>query len=141
MSDDLKLIVPWLVTLVGGLWSVWQFTAQQQKAASKPFLERQLEICISVVNAVAVMATTTDAVEFEAARKEFWILYYGRLTLVEDDRVEAVMVKIGQMVPRTAVADISLPLDRLGGLSLDLSHDVRKLVLNSWRVTLPNLSR
>ncbi|MBV8566303.1 MAG: hypothetical protein JO366_17760 [Methylobacteriaceae bacterium] len=138
---DPSLVVPWLLTLVTVGVGIWQFSQQQQEAHRQPFLQQQLDLCFQASDAAARLATETDPAEWEKARKTFWRLYWGTLSIVEDRGVEEAMVEFGKLVPDAPVAAPTLPMKSLAQPSFQLAHAARDLILASWRVDLSPLER
>lgn len=146
MSDDgkksgpsLALIVPWVLSLLTVGVGIFQFSTQQAQANRQPFLQRQLELVFQASNAAAILATEPDPVEWEKARRTFWRLYWGPLSIVEDREVEAAMVVFGRGVPTAPVTADKLPMAELRQPSLRLALAARGLVLKSWGISLPEL--
>src|SRR4051812_36823317 len=137
---NLATIVPWMLTLATLVVGIWQYADKRAQSNREPFLKNQLELAFEASNAASRLATETDPVKWEEARKTFWRLYWGPLGIVEDRRVEAAMVKLGNVVPKTAAEVPPLPMRQLEGDSLDLAHAARDLILESWRVDLPPLA-
>jgi hypothetical protein len=126
-------------TLIGLSVGIWRFGAQQAQANKGPFLQKQLELCFEATEIVGRLASEIDAEEWEKLRLSFWRLYWGPLSIVEDREVEAAMVKLGRLVPKQPVSQAELPMRSLEGLSYELAHAVRALILDSWNVDLQPL--
>ena len=140
-KDDgitLKTVIPWILTLVTAGFGIWQFSVQQAQSNRVPFLTEQLRLAFEASDTAARLATETDAGEWEAARQNFWRLYWGPLGIVEDRAVEAAMVALGSVVPREPGTP-ALPMRSLEQPSLRLAHAARNLILESWKVDLPAL--
>jgi hypothetical protein len=137
----LSVVIPWLLTLLTAVIGIWQFTAQQSQANRTPFLQKQLELSFQASETASRLATETDPVEWEKARLTFWRLYWGPLSIVEDRAVESAMVELGKLVPAQPVKEPELPMTRLRVPSYNLAHAVRRLVLDSWNVSLPPLQQ
>jgi hypothetical protein len=133
---DLAVVVPWLLTLVTAGLGIWQFTAGQRQANRQPFLQKQLELSFKAVETVATLATETDPARWEKARANFWLLYWGPLSIVEDREVESAMVKLRDLVPSQPIQSPQLPMKSLEIPSYQLAHAVRHLVLDSWNVKI-----
>lgn len=116
-----------------------QANRQQAEANKRPFLEKQLEICIEASDVVSRLATETGPERWEKVRATFWHLYWGRLALVEDREVEDGMKKFGELLPKGPVSKEMLPLESLELPSLRLAHTARNLILRSWNVELEPL--
>lgn len=135
---NLTTVVPWLLTLLTAGFGIWQFTTEQAQSNRVPFLTEQLKLAFEASDTAARLATETDAAKWEAARQNFWRLYWGPLGIVEDRGVEAAMVALGRVVP-PAPGTPGLPMRSLEQPSLQLAHAARDLILDSWRVNLPAL--
>ncbi len=134
-----SVVIPWLLSLVTILVGIWQFSVQQGQANRQPFLEKQLEVGFEATSAAATLASDTDPVEWEKARRAFWKLYWGTLSIVEDRKVEDAMVELGKLVPPVPVQNPVLPMESLQLPSLALAHAMRDLMLASWKIDLPAL--
>jgi hypothetical protein len=135
---SIPVIIPWLLSVLTVAVGIWQFTDQQARSNKEAFLKAQLDLCFQATDAAARLATETDQAEWEKARKTFWRLYWGPLSVVEDRKVEAAMVALGRIVP-AGPGSHDLPMQPLQRPSLDLAHAVRDLILTSWNVDLPPL--
>lgn len=146
MSDDGKTrwsglmpVIPWLLSLLTVAVGIFQFSAQQSQANRQPFLQRQLELVFKASETAAILATERDPASWESARKTFWQLYWGPLSIVEDRDVEAAMVSFGRLLPRQPIPPDTLPMAALEQPSLRLALAARGLVLKSWGISLPQL--
>lgn len=124
-----------LGAVVAFAWGVFQFLAAQalqvetrRIEATKPFLERQLNLYTEATQAAAMLATSNDPTELNSARKKFWSLYWGELALVEDKQVEAAMVKFGRAFEAGGAGQ------KLQQHSLDIAHACRDSLAESWGV-------
>ena len=136
---NLSVVVPWLLSLATAAIGIWQFTQQQEQKNREPFLQKQLELCFEATEAAAVLATEDDPVVWEKARKTFWRLYWGKLSIVEDRKVESAMYELGKLVPKEPLDGPKPPLQSLEQPSLRLAHATRNLILASWKIDLPPL--
>ena len=116
-------------------WGVFQYIRNEKKQsesrrieATKPFLERQLKLYTEATQAASTIATSDDGAEKESALKRFWALFWGELALVEDSKVEAAMVQLGEGLEK------NLPKEKLQQLSLQLAHACRDSLAVSWGV-------
>jgi hypothetical protein len=147
-------IVAGLVSLVGGVLTAYVTTSnarrnlelertkivfEQQQTNRRPFFQKQLEICFEAVDAAARLASETRPSEWEVARLTFWRLYWGVLSIVENQEMENAMVLLGQTVPRESVKEPELPMRALQAGSLALAHAARDLMSPSWNVILPQI--
>jgi hypothetical protein len=139
MQVDWKIFVPWVLTVATAGIGIWQYADKQAQTNREPFLREQLKLVFEASEAVSKLATLTDAAEWEKARTDFWVLYWGPLGIVEDPAVAKCMIKAGALVPRPGQPVPPLPLASLEPHSIRLSHAARDLVLDSWNVSLPPL--
>jgi hypothetical protein len=113
--------------------------ATQRQANREPFLKKQLELCYEASDAAGRLASEPDPVEWEKARRNFWRLYWGVLSIVEDPEVEDAMVRLDGLVPKQPDSKADLQLRSLQDRSYELAHAVRHLLLKSWNIDLPDL--
>jgi hypothetical protein len=66
------------------------------REARKPFLQRQQELYFEAATQAAKLATLNGGPEREGARKRFYQLFWGEMSVVEDRAVEEEMVKFKQ---------------------------------------------
>lgn len=94
--------------------------------ATRPFLEKQLEL---YAEAARVCARIASAHDHDTAVARFWELYWGELALVENREVEARMVHFGQALQY-------MPEDRseLRQRALELAAACRASLARSWGV-------
>jgi hypothetical protein len=108
----------------------------QQQANKRPFLEKQLGLCFEATDAAARLASETDPVEWKKAWATFWKLYWGTLSVVENQAVENAMDTFVQSVPNDPVEIFALPILDLRMLSYDIAHAVRDFLASTWEVEL-----
>jgi len=128
-----------LFTLIAAVWVLFRFHIDFQAAARKPFLEKQLEFCIEAATATAQLATTQTQAVYDRAASLFWELYWGRLAIVEDRRLEAAMVRF--RIALEASGGFEGNRESLTKLSLAVAHASRDLIRRSWSVDLGPLVR
>ena len=114
----------------------WNF--HSAKAARKlPFLTKQLEYCFEASELAGKLASTSDWSEWCAAQNRLFELFWGPLAIVEDDDVARSMMGLGLALE--GVSPGSLPAHNIQGPALDLSAQIRKLLLSSWKIDDLNL--
>ena len=109
---------------------------EQRQANKRHFFEQQLELCFDAVEAASRLASEIVPAEWEKARANFWRLYWGKLSIVEDRAVEAAMVALGKIIPTKPVESLKLPMTSLQSPSYKLAHAARDLVLHSWNIEM-----
>src|SRR5262249_35275444 len=92
---NLRVVIPWILSLITAGVGIWQFTVQQRQANRQPFLQKQLELAFQASETASRLATVTDPTDWERARHHFWLLYWGPLSVVENPAVEEQMIKFG----------------------------------------------
>jgi|SRR5262245_58742610 len=129
-------IVGACVTFIWGVW-VWKDNADEERdaasaetaryaesrrvEATRPFLEMQLKLYTEAAFVTSRIAHSGD----EGAIGRFWELYYGELSLVENNDVAQAMVDFGNALKSNEKA-------RLEGLSLELTRSMRRSLAKSW---------
>ena len=98
--------------------------------ARKQYLTRQLDLYTEATRAAAKLATAPpDSAEYLKARARFWELYWGELSMVENQEVEAAMKHMGDCLNGACVG-----CPNLARCSLDLAHACRRSLAASWNV-------
>jgi hypothetical protein len=136
----LKAMSPLLgiAALVWGIYT-YQNTAELQNErtaetrrveASRPFLEKQLNLYTEVAKTASILATSDDQLDIRLATSRFYQLYYGELALVERAKVITAMVAFKSSLD-LYVKDGKSRSD-LGALALNLVHACREELAESW---------
>ena len=63
---------------------------------------------------------------------DFWVFFFGPLAIVEDDNVARAMMKFALALD--SGSNSCLPAHSLKSPSLELSSEIRKLLVNSWNI-------
>jgi hypothetical protein len=142
--DTLKLITdltPFgtvLVTVVGAVWIALTYFQSQKDAriartfeSRKPFLEHQLKLyteTAQVAGKLAVAPIGED--DFKKALYRFWELYWSELAVVEDERVELAMEKVGEALAK--MENTGAPRSVLEDSVLDLAHALHDGIIDEW---------
>ncbi len=135
MADPLSKWATTLGLIAAGIWTltVYRISRKHQIAADKlaaqqKFLDTRLQIYIEAADCAATIAVSTDKEAVQKAAERFWILYWGRMAVVEDDRVEDAMVQFSKVLENPHRSD------DLSGSALDLAHACRDSIGDSWEV-------
>ncbi|MEP7342232.1 MAG: hypothetical protein ABI977_31170 [Acidobacteriota bacterium] len=158
-----ELFFKWigLLTVVFGIaWPIFQYTRTLQQAeddrrgraakvaeqrekevetahreAQRPFLELQLKLYVEAVTVAGRLATLENGAERETARKRFYQLYWGELSVVEDREVEGAMIKFDRALQAYEQAP-SQNRERAKAIlncrSYRLAHNVRNSLARTW---------
>lgn len=153
-ASTINTLVATVAIVASGLWAYYEYETQanlaleaQQFEAAKPFLQRQLDLCVDASNAAATLASAQDPGRVAAAMDRFWELYYGSLHIVEDfgdDSVAQKMVDFGNRVENLpSDAKLLAALDAgergLKVESLSIADACRRLIEQSWKSVVPQL--
>src|SRR5882762_767548 len=91
--------------ILGSAWTLTQYflhRAEERETAAiearKPFLEKRFQVYNEIVLATATIVTNADPTEVKKAKANFWVLYSGPLTLVEDRQVKDAVVQFGECI-------------------------------------------
>jgi hypothetical protein len=103
---------------------------QIAKEFRKDFYEKQLEYYAEATEATATLATENkDSKDYKEARKKFYRLFWGKLSIVEDKSVEGRMMEFHELLQRYEDGDTDADLPQA---SYRLARDARKYTLEVW---------
>jgi hypothetical protein len=92
--DCVAKLITALAILFGGGWTVYQYwkgradqLRTQRIEATRPLLEKRLQLYVEATTAAAIIATSKDVNEVTKAKEQFLRLKHGPMTLVQDFRV------------------------------------------------------
>lgn len=77
-------------------WGVVQYNATRREEFRRHFWDQQFALYQEAAGAAAEIAMATDLNAAAAARNRFWILYWGKLSMVEHREVEVAMIAFGR---------------------------------------------
>jgi len=108
--DLILKIVGSLVAIAGVLFGVYQYNQRKEETKNA----RQYEHYIKATSVAAGFAQASTKKEAEEKSKQFWEIYYGELSLVEDDNVKLAMMNLGGAIKQwdkynTGDSDFSAP--------------------------------
>lgn len=139
----LKMISPLLAVAVF-FWGIYTYrdtankTAEREAAeaqrtaetrrieATRPYLDKQLELYTEATRVTATIATSPDAEEVRQASKRFRELYWGELGLVERGSVAGAMIAFRQALDAGSDQAVLKPL------ALKIAHACRDELALSW---------
>lgn len=124
-----------LTALIGFLtWLAGRKRDAEQRLleSRRPFVELRQKLYLEALQAAEVLATpeahTLD--ESAAAKKRFWELYWGELSLVESSDVEVAMVKLGKVLDPSVNVELTEAQER----TYDLAHVLRDSLKATWGI-------
>jgi hypothetical protein len=136
-----------ILTITAG---IIQYRITNNENFRKAFWEKRYELYTNVISIASEIANSNSLEESKNYRKEFWKLYWGNLSLIEDVTIERAMVKYGKLL--AACEEGTIPegscfqglndstklgmsyVNRPGlrKLSFDLAHCARESLKNTW---------
>lgn len=100
------------------------------REARKPFLERQQTLYFEAASAASKLATLEAGAERDAARKRFYHLFWGELSVVEDELVESAMVRFKNTLELYESGEAGK--GDLEQMSLTLARSCRDSLARGW---------
>jgi hypothetical protein len=100
------------------------------REARKPFLERQQALYFEATSAASKLATLDGGTERDIARKRFYHLFWGELSVVEDELVESAMVRFKNTLDSYERGQVERW--ELEQMSLNLAHSCRDSLARGW---------
>ncbi|MBV4360253.1 hypothetical protein [Pinibacter aurantiacus] len=105
---------------------------QTAREFQKFFYQKQFDFYSEAIEATSVMATEQrNSAVFADARKKFYRLYWGRMTIVEDKNVEQKMMGIDRILRENESDNEEFSL-KLKDASYNLAHAARQYIINVW---------
>jgi hypothetical protein len=106
---------------------------QTAKEFRKYFYEKQMDFYTEATEATATLATSEKgSAEYKAARKDFFRLFWGKLSIVEDKSVEARMMDFRNVLLQYERGENNVTQADLEQASLNLAHDASKYTIDVW---------
>jgi len=106
---------------------------QTAREFRKSFYEKQLQYYTEAAEATATLATEDKGSEdYMKAKKAFYRLYWGRLSIVEDKTIEARMIQFDNLLKDYEQKESDISKEELKQASLKLSRDASKYTINVW---------
>ena len=153
-------LVTAVVAVAGFIWGINQFNTDQESRATqlaadiemhaetianqrneldkkteqefrKRFWEERLADYRQVTKLAATIAMSKAPQEVEDARSEFWVYYYGELSLIEDRDVFNAMVAFGQAL-HSFEQEPTSETEQLKRLSYKLARACRNSLKDTW---------
>jgi len=134
--------------IIAGIWATYfayqqhnedikiQEQAQIQQTAKeyrKSFYEKQLQYYIEAAEVVAIISTEEKGTEeYTRAKKNFYRLFWGKLSIVEDKTIEKRMIQFRTLLEKYEQNEGNVTKEDLEQASLNLAHDASKYTINVW---------
>ena len=136
------------LAIIAGIWATYyaykkqnddrilqqqQSLEQTAKDFRKGFYDKQLQFYSEASEATATLATEKQGSEdYIKARKNFYRLFWGRLSIVEDMTVETSMVAFEKRLSLYETGGTDITQFDLQQSSLDLAHAASRYTINVW---------
>lgn len=136
------------LAIIAGIWATYYAykkqnddrMAQEQERIDqtarefrRTFYEKQLEYYAEAVDATSTLATEKMGSEdYLMARKQFYRLFWGRLSIVEDKTVEAKMIIFERLLKKFEQGSSEVTQEELQQASLALAHQASRYTINVW---------
>ena len=122
------------LALGGGVWGVLTYEDQARLAFRKPLVDKTINLCFEASELAGKLVSDGVDANWQEHKTHFWRLYYGQLVMIEDEKVAAAMIKLGQDLTH---ADFS-SRSQLGSGALDVSgacrDQIRDLMDTEWKM-------
>jgi hypothetical protein len=125
-------------------WGVLTYRDTKKTESQQPFNRERFELCFEASNLASKLATEINPDEWDAARRNFWRLYYGPLCIVEDEDVAKAMMTVGGLIPKPDMRcpdQLPIATNEYRTASIDLAHKVRALIKKTWNLDLAPLQK
>ncbi|WP_299229093.1 hypothetical protein [uncultured Psychroserpens sp.] len=93
--DRIFKIVATIATLSTILVGIFNYSDKKEGEFRKVFWEKRFEFYQKVTDLAAAIAIAKDLESVKDEREKFWILYWGKLSMIEDQAVFDAMVNYG----------------------------------------------
>jgi hypothetical protein len=94
-----------VILVTGGMVGFLQYQdhyrlerVQRQKDLNTLLYKTQMDVYLEATDTTARFSQSSDSKEADDARKRFWQLYYGKLSIIEDEKVKEAMIAFGSGV-------------------------------------------
>ena len=123
------------------LFSFYQYQDTATRESKKPFLEKQLELCIKATDSAGTIATSPRPEEVASAKVVLDQLTWGSMAIVDNQEIFEAMYKFNAMVKTLPSADhyqeTKSVRASLTALSEKIAHACRDHVRTAWSVPNP----
>jgi hypothetical protein len=118
-------------TAVGLIAGSIQFLRAQGVEAAKPYLQKKLEWCEDAVETASFIAVADPAARSDKTLR-FWQLYWGRMALIENDKVTSAMEDFKTALLFDEASSAPHESSMLRSAAVRLAHACRQEMADSW---------
>ena len=123
------------------MFGIIQYTTTRREQFRREFWDQQFTLYQEAAGAAAEIAMAPHADSVKAARQKFWVLYWGKLSMVEHVEVERAMVAFGQKLSKCEAGEDTTCFSRLPGarrtelreLAYVVAHCAQLSLSKTWR--------
>jgi hypothetical protein len=152
MSPRTELILKVLSATIAAaafVFGIVQYTTTRREQFRREFWDQQFALYQEAAGAAAEIAMAPHVDSVKAARQKFWVLYWGKLSMVEHKEVERAMVAFGAKLSKCeAGADTTCFSRRPGAeatefrkLAYTVAHCAQLSLSKTWQPVNLNNNR
>ena len=109
---------------------ILKYVDTRNKEFRQAFWQKQFDVYVRATRAAAKIAIAPDIASAKSERDEFWVLYLGELSILENNDVRIAMINFGKQL--TAFEDGKRNIDALEDLSYKLARACRESLKKTW---------
>jgi len=132
-----KLVLTTVVGTAAFVVGFIQYASTSSLSVRQPYLEKQMELCLTASEHAARLATTRDMAQWDRSWEEFWMLYWGPLAITEEAGTDSLvanrMIVFGDRLKPYVSTPPVLPVAGLTQPSIDIAHSCSDLIQSKWR--------
>lgn len=128
--DLITKVVPACVAIAAVVIGIFQYQNTKNMEFRQRFWEERLKLYQEACSAASTIATAKTLADSQQQQSEFWQLYWGRLSLIEDREVMTAMVRFGNELREAT--DHSASKQALEQRSYELARACRNSLKRTW---------
>lgn len=113
-----------LALLAGGIFALWRYSDTTARQFQRPLWDQQVNLYFETTRTTARLASLDPGPEWQAAANEFWVMYFGPLSIVENQGVEQAMVDFSAALETAAPLAQMLAAPAIQELAPDRTSDL-----------------
>jgi hypothetical protein len=115
-----------LALIAGGIFALWRYSDTTARQFQRPLWDQQVNLYFETTRTTAKLASLDPGPEWQAAANEFWVMYFGPLSIVENQGVEQAMVDFSSALEAAAPLAQMLATPALQEIAPDRTSDLAK---------------
>src|SRR5258707_15869590 len=121
---ELIKILPIIGAVIAFIVGVWKYIGTRNEEFRQKFWQKQFDVYVRATRAAAKIAIAPDIESVKSERDEFWVLYLGELSILENLDVKTAMINYGKEL--TTFEGGKRNIDALEDLSYELARACRE---------------